>query len=218
MSRSSPPDIEDTSVAPTPAVIDLHHLVRKSSSADLPAMSQILAAAFHDDPIVRWMVPDEVRRQAVLPDVMRLLAARVHVHGENHLNDTGTAAAVWSPPHATFNRADHEWFHAELALLVGDDHRRLSGLIDVLDAHRPREPHYRLHLVGVRPSERRRGVGAALVDTVLARADSEGAAAYFVATSPRSRAFAERHGFDAVRELRCGGSSPLWAMWRDPYA
>jgi GNAT superfamily N-acetyltransferase len=203
-------------VPPTPTAIDLHHLVRKSSPADLPAIGSILAAALRDDPVVRWMVPDEARRVAVLPALMRLLAARVDVHGENHLNDAGTAAAVWSPPHATFSRADHEWFHAELAVLAGEDHRRLSGLIDVLDAHRPREPHYRLHLAGVLPGQQGRGVGVALVDAVLDRADREGAAAYVAATSPRGRAFAERHGFEAVRGMRCGGTTPLWVMWRKP--
>ena len=85
-------------VSPTPTRIDLHHLVRKSRATDLVAMGSVLAAAFHDDPVLTWMVPDEPRRRASLPGLMRLLAARFQPHGENHINDTGTGAAVWSPP------------------------------------------------------------------------------------------------------------------------
>jgi hypothetical protein len=51
---------------------------------------------------------------------------------------------------------------------------------------------------------------------VLDIADAAGEPAYLEATSSRSRALYERHGFEVTRELRCGDSPPLWAMWRDP--
>ncbi len=41
--------------------------------------------------------------------------------------------------------------------------------------------------------------------------------AYLEATSPRSRALYERHGFEVTAELRATADSPpMWAMWREP--
>ena len=68
----------------------------------------VLAGAFHDDPVISWMVPDEDRRRTGLAAIMELFAARCQPHGENHLNDTGTGAAVWAPPAATFAPEDEE--------------------------------------------------------------------------------------------------------------
>jgi GNAT superfamily N-acetyltransferase len=210
-----PPDKEAT-VSPTPTRIDLHHLVRKSHATDLVAMGNILAAAFHDDPVLSWMVPDEPRRRARLPGLMRLLAARFQPHGENHINDTGTGAAVWSPPRATFTREDDEWFGSELVDLAGPDLARIGEVVELLESNHPHDPHYYLNLLGVTPDHQGSGIGSALLWAVLDRADREGASAYLEATSPKNRALYERHGFEVSMELRCSDCPPLWAMWRRP--
>jgi GNAT superfamily N-acetyltransferase len=215
MTPFPPPDKEAT-VSPTPTRIDLHHLVRKSRATDLVAMGDVLAAAFHDDPVLSWMVPDEPRRRATLPGLMRLLAARFQPHGENHINDTGTGAAVWSPPHATFSQDDDEWFESELVGLAGVDLARIGEVVELLESNHPKDSHYYLNLLGVTPDQQGHGVGSALLRAVLDRADREGAAAYLEATSPKNRALYERHGFAVSIELRCSDCPPLWAMWRRP--
>ncbi len=200
----------------TPTHVDLHHLVRRSRPSDLVAIGDILGAALHDDPVMTWMVPDDARRRVVLPAMMRLLAGRFQPHGENHVNDTGTGAAVWAPPRVTFTHADDERFEAELLPLAGDDLPRIGELVDLLDSNHPRDPHYYLDLLGVVPEQQGRGIGSALLDLVLDRADREGASAYLEATSPANLALFERHGFEVSLELRCSDSPPLWAMWRRP--
>jgi hypothetical protein len=50
----------------------------------------------------------------------------------------------------------------------------------------------------------------------LDRCDREGSPAYLEATSDRSAALYERLGFSVIRELRVGGSPPLWLMLRRP--
>ena len=201
-------------LAPSPS---LHHLVRKSAPADLATMGSVLAAAFHDDPVVSWMVPDEQRRRADLPTLMRLFAARVQPHGENHVNETGTGAAVWAPPGATFTREDDAWFESELVALAGDAIGRTGELMAVMDEHHPHDPHHYLNLLGVVPDQQGSGVGSALLRAVLDRADRDGQPAYLEATTLQNRGLYERHGFEVTRVLRCADSPPLWAMWRDPH-
>jgi GNAT superfamily N-acetyltransferase len=187
----------------------LHHLVRRSSDTDLPTLGRVLAAAFHDDPVISWMVPDAARRHRDLPAIMQLLAARLQPHGGNHLNDTATGAAVWAPPGATFDPA--------LAALAGDATARTGAMMELLDRNHPHEPdHLYLALLGVVPDHQGIGVGSALLRAVLERADRDGTPAYLEATSPRNRALYERHGFVAIRELRVDDCPPLVAMWREP--
>jgi GNAT superfamily N-acetyltransferase len=87
----------------------------------------------------------------------------------------------------------------------------------LMDAHHPHEPHFYLPIIGVDPAWQGQGVGSALLQPVLERADLEGMPAYLEATTDRNRALYERHGFD-VRDIvyMPGGGPPLWLMWREP--
>jgi ribosomal protein S18 acetylase RimI-like enzyme len=81
--------------------------------------------------------------------------------------------------------------------------------------HHP--PSYYLAAVGVEPALHGRGLGSALMEPVLAAADSEGTAAYLEASTVRSRALYERHGFTVTGEIQLPrGGPPVWPMWREP--
>ena len=47
--------------------------------------------------------------------------------------------------------------------------------------------------------------------------DAEGIPAYLEASTVRSRALYERHGFEVTGEFNLpSGGPPLWQMWREP--
>jgi GNAT superfamily N-acetyltransferase len=79
-----------------------------------------------------------------------------------------------------------------------------------------RGAHYYVRDVGVLPSRQGQGLGSALLRPTLERCDREGLPAYLEASSERSAALYERLGFRITRELRIGGSPPLWLMLRAP--
>ena len=196
--------------------VSLHHLVRRTTYADLTPSATILAAAFHDDPVVSWLVPDERRRRRDLAGMLRVFAARFQPYGENCVNETATGAALWLPPGATFTPEDDARFDTALATAAGEDVERVGQLGEVMDAAHPTDPHHYLMLLGVTPDHQGTGVGSSLLRAVLDIADAADEPAYLEATSPRNRALYERHGFEVTRELRCADCPPLWAMWRDP--
>ena len=200
-------------MAPSPS---LHHLVRRAGYGDLTAVARVLAAAFHDDPVVRWLVPDEATRRADLTPIMRVFAARFQPHGENCINETRTGAAVWQPPGATYSPDDDARFEIALAAAAGEAVGRAAQLSEVMEAAHPTAPHHYLMLLGVQPDQQGTGIGSELLRSVLDVADAAGEPAYLEATSPLNRALYERHGFDVTGELRCPDGPPLWAMWRDP--
>ncbi|TDC98808.1 GNAT family N-acetyltransferase [Nonomuraea deserti] len=62
------------------------------------------------------------------------------------------------------------------------------------------------------------GLGSAMLRHRLGRADADGLPAYLEASSPRSRALYERHGFEELGEpVRVADSPLLWPMWRRPH-
>src|SRR5262245_17671531 len=90
-----------TVISPSPEIGAHERHVRMAMPADLAAMGWILAVAFHHDPVMTWAIPDEARRRATLPGTMELLAEYFQPLGANRVDQSGTGAAVWSPPGVT---------------------------------------------------------------------------------------------------------------------
>jgi GNAT superfamily N-acetyltransferase len=87
----------------------------------------------------------------------------------------------------------------------------------VMEERHLREPHFYIRLVGVRTALQGQGVGSALMQPTLQRADSAGLPAYIEASNEHSAALYERLGFLHldVLELPEGGP-PVWLMRRPP--
>ena len=78
----------------------------------------------------------------------------------------------------------------------------------------PTEPHWYLPLIGVDVTRHGCGYGSALLRHALERCDRDRLPAYLEATSPRSKALYERHGFEELGVIQAGGSPPMWPMLR----
>lgn len=194
-------------------------MTRTVTTADVPAVARALAAAFLDDPQMRWVFRDDARRLAQLERGYPVFLARAWLpHGEAFTDDARSGAAVWVRP--------GEWHLGPLAQLrmlpavariARGDLARLMKVSTFLERRHPRRAHWYLPMVGVAPAGQGRGLGAALMRPVLDRCDAEGVPAYLEASSARSRPLYERLGFVVTDELRYAADGPpLWAMWREP--
>ena len=67
---------------------------------------------------------------------------------------------------------------------------------------------YYLAAIGLDPSQQGRGLGSALMQPMLDRMDAEGIPAYLEASSTRSRALYERHGFVTTGEIELPAAAP----------
>lgn len=120
---------------------------------------------------------------------------------------------AWEVPKSATGREALKWLRA-----CG---RRLPLAIRVqraMEERHPPEPHFYVRTVGVRTALQGQGVGSALLQPTLERADSAGLASYIEASSERSAALYERLGFVhmEVFELPEGGP-PVWPMRRPPH-
>jgi GNAT superfamily N-acetyltransferase len=193
--------------------------VRPANRSDHGPIADALAAAFASDPVMRFLLPDDGRRQALL---LRHFAASTPLYarsGSVWVAEDRSAAALWVAPGAFPFRLREELSVARARLEVfGRVPRRGIATLRALDRRHPHDPpHWYLDYIGVEPAGQGRGLGSALLEPLLARCDREGRGAYLNASSPRSRDLYARHGFAVRSEFRLPfGGPPLWRMWRDP--
>jgi ribosomal protein S18 acetylase RimI-like enzyme len=193
--------------------------VRKATEADLSVVVKTLTRAFHNDPVMSYIFPDEGKRPAILEAFFDVSARQVYLgKGESYVCEDGQAAALWAPP-GKWKVSTLEIVRngPRLARVMG---RRLAlGLraMNLVERKHPHDPpHYYLAILGTDPGRQNRGLGSALLSDMLTRSDAEGLAAYLEASSENNRRLYERHGFRVVEELPMpGGGPPVWRMWRD---
>ena len=195
---------------------------RKASPHDAPVLARALAAAFYDDPVGSWFLPDPRTRARRLEKFFRLVSIEKVAlpHGEVVMSDDGAGAALWMPPQAMETGALAELLlMPRLVRASGGAIRRVLRGLAAMDKVHPHEPHWYLPQLGVLPSRQGEGIGSALVRPVLERCDREGSAAYLEATTQRNRALYLRHGFEDHGVMRLPDDGPpLWRMWREPRA
>jgi GNAT superfamily N-acetyltransferase len=195
-----------------------HTRVLKASAGDGPRIGETLGRAFFDDPILRWACPDDERRRALLPRFFELYAETMWRLGEIYV--AGPGAALWAPPGspAVPDEYADEFGRRVVEMTPPEDAERLFAVSKVIDEHHPPGSYWFLQFMGVEPASQGRGIGSALVASVLERCDRDGAYAYLDATSPDNKRLYERHGFRAAGVYAPAGGPPLWPMWREPGA
>jgi ribosomal protein S18 acetylase RimI-like enzyme len=194
--------------------IDIETDIRAAGPADLGVTARNLAAAFQDDPIFAWCVPDARRRRRILPAFFELVGRNLG-GGAGQIDLTDAGAAMWAPPGIPAVTDDAAAaFEAGMVELFGEDAGRTFELIAVMEEHHPHDEHAYLWFLGVEPQRQGRGIGSRLLRHGLDLADRTARPAYLEATSEDNVRLYVRHGFEIVRELRAAGSPPLTAMWR----
>lgn len=90
----------------------------------------------------------------------------------------------------------------------------LAAVIEDMIRYHPQEPHWYLPFIGVEPAHQGHGLGALLLQPILAQCDAKGLPAYLESTNPRNQTFYECQGFKALGEIRAGSCPPIVPMLR----
>jgi ribosomal protein S18 acetylase RimI-like enzyme len=83
-----------------------------------------------------------------------------------------------------------------------------------MEKHHPQERHYYLAFIAVAPRLQGMGLGSALLEATLKRADEKAMPAYLENSNPKNTRLYERCGFIARRNIAPAGAPPLIPMWR----
>lgn len=193
--------------------------MRPATAKDIQPLKTMLAEAFVDDPVFAWLMPEDSKRRARLRryfgvDLRHYTLPRGRVWTTVDLS--GAALTLppgrWRvPPHTSLLQGSAFGVHMPRAA-------RMGAAMEWRHMRELRGSHYYVRDIGVHPNMQGRGLGSALLSPTLDRCDREGLPAYIEASSERSAALYERLGFEHIKELRVGGSPPLWLMIRAPQA
>jgi GNAT superfamily N-acetyltransferase len=193
-------------------------LVRDARGGETRAIAAALTQSFHDDPVQRFLFPEERAYQRRGRRNFELVTARILDIGVVHVTDGLEGAALWLPPGGDLTAGlGGALFGLRSVLAMGPALRRGARLLQELARRHPHEPHWYLPVLGTVPAHQRRGLGSALLAPVLARCDAEGLPAYLESSKAKNVPFYRRHGFEVVGEsLRVPDGPELWPMLRPP--
>lgn len=193
--------------------------MRTARRGDIETLSHVLARAFDGEPVHRWILPDPRRRARLAPRLFGIALPRLLADGLVLTSNDRSGAAAWLPPGAPRRRLPRDlWVALRLALALGPGFRRAWRSAEAIERVHPADPHWYLAALGTDPPHQGRGVGSALVASVLERCDAEGVPAYLETATPDNVAFYEARGFRVRGEIAIPEGPVLWAMWRDPRA
>lgn len=207
--------------------------IRRAGDDDLRSLCTTAMRAFHDDPVMRWLYPDDDVYFAPGGSVFRPAVVNWLKAVEVWCTDDVAALAVWFPPR--FDTPDEtppsESTTEQTVETDSDSDRevdeelqaRFALIGPLMAANKPPEPHWYLQLLATHPDWQRKGLGAALMEVVFERADAEGLACYLETETPANVAYYRRHGFEVRSEWDVdptgisGTPGPhMWGMLRSP--
>ena len=185
----------------------------------------VMGRAFWAYPESTHLLPDESRRRRVLPRYLGsdmidaakfgwLLGATV----DGHI----VGAAAWLPPSAYPIPARRQVRQlVEMVPVVpwalGAAAEARRGQHANRQHHRGRPPHFYLRAIGIDPAMQGRGIGTALMHSVIDQADRYGVGCFLTTATAENAAWYEHLGFSIAVQYKPTPTWPnVWALWREP--
>lgn len=184
--------------------------VRPVAAAELPAVASLVGRAFATDAMITWTIPSPDDGQVAAEAFFRTFHAGsfdegwIWVVGDDALD----GMAMWVPPDpdGRYGRV-MQAIDDDVAEIMGERKARYDAFWAWIDEHRPRGPHWYLEHIAVEPERRGTGLGRALIEHGLVRADADGVPAWLVTSKAENVPLYERFGFgiDAEEDAPEGG-------------
>jgi ribosomal protein S18 acetylase RimI-like enzyme len=185
--------------------------------------SEVMGKAFHNDPLWKYLIPDEAKRARAVSLSMNILVRYSLLYGKIYTTPTLDGVACWLPPSETnpsFSRLVRIGIRSAPFQLGWTGFRRYLAIENYCGkVHKSIVPgtHWYLWGLGVMPSQQGLGIGGMLMQPVLALADIDRLSCYLETMNEKNVSFYEKYGFRVVSD----GAVPrqslrVWAMLREP--
>jgi ribosomal protein S18 acetylase RimI-like enzyme len=183
-----------------------------ATKSDRDPVVNSLVAAFGQDPVLRYLFPDEVVfAQHAGAFFGHLFDKRVG-RGTIWTIEGGAATAIWEPP-STGNTSSDEALAAELP---ADAIARVRAYDHAVHTALPTSSFWYLGVLGTNPRYAGRRWGRAVMDAGLRRAAADQVPAVLETSNPSNVELYRRAGWEVVRTI--AEPLPIWIMRRSPYA
>jgi GNAT superfamily N-acetyltransferase len=189
--------------------------------SDDEAAARLLTRAFHTDPMMIYLAPDEPSRNRRIQPFLAATIRYSRRYGITEMTSTRDAVTLWLKPDCTTLTVGRM---VRTGTLLAPRTLGLSSLIrlntlascsDTLHKQAISGDHWYLMTIGVDPDRQRMGAGGRLLSAGLQRADADGLPCYLETTNPENLPFYRRHGFKVVADGQVPKSElHVWAMVR----
>jgi ribosomal protein S18 acetylase RimI-like enzyme len=184
-------------------------------SSDAARAGAIIARAFADDPVNRWLFRDRP-----MAPTFTALARMLYVpRGFVDLTEDGQGAAMWMPDIRNKQLSLLATLRVAASMLGSAGPGALQrglALDAALTEARPKQRHAYLFAIGVVPEAQGKGLGGALLREGLARIDRLRRHAYLESSKPENLPLYRHFGFTDLPILRGpAGCPPIYPMWRE---
>jgi GNAT superfamily N-acetyltransferase len=189
-----------------------------ANAADVDALSQLIAAAFHDLAPSRWLISDPGVRREIFPGYFRIYVEHALTEGVVNTTPDRAAVALWLPV-GTSQPVPGPGYNARLRAATDPCTGRFRIFDRELDRHHPvGTPHHHLAILAVQPNRQQQGIGTALLRAHHATLDEAGMPAYLEAADLNSRRLYQAHGYvlQPNTPIRLPDGPEMWPMWRKP--
>lgn len=188
--------------------------IRTATDADISRLARTYGRAFADDPIVRWLIPDDEEYAADQVRFFTPVVMRWRVHDTIWCTDEGVAAAGWNPP----GRPEADVVDPDPMEHPAWRVERFAALREQMIAHTPPEMHWHLNMLATHPDWQRQGLAGALMRVVFELADVASLACYLETETPANVAYYRHHGFEVRSEWDVSTTDSngphMWGMLR----
>ncbi len=194
--------------------------IRPMRPGDLDAVCEVIGLAFADNPNTLAIVRgDRARARRMMQGAVRVAKfgrtwsdALVAVRGTTVVGALN--AAQW--PNCQMTITEKIKTAPSMLRIMTTALPRAFTMMATWEGHDPREPHWHIGPIGVRPEMQGRGVGKALLERFLTTVDAEHSAAFLETDVDRNVELYEKFGFRiADQEVILGVDNRF--MWRDAW-
>jgi len=191
-----------------------HSSIRSASRIDIPALAALLGKSLANDPLLRWIFPDESRRRNGVGRYFgRLLKPRIR-NGVVSTIDC-KSVAVWTPPNLplqTLVERYRESFY--MRYTHGRRVHRVRDCLQRMAKRHPPFPHWYLLALATDDACRGQGLAGRLLEEMLHRCDRKSEKIALETSKESNLAFYEKFGFVVTDELLIDKNVKTWLMVR----
>ncbi len=196
--------------------------VRLIMERDVDAAANSLAKAFMNDPLQNYTFPDEQERKERSPAHFKAGVEYGMKFGEVYITSQAEGAVVCLAPNKTeitSERAEEGGLTRLPALMGEEQAGRFFSALEFIDPYHKRdvpEPHWYIMILGVDPVHHGKGLGKALLEPVMKKAEANRQPVYLETAQPTNVPFYQKLGFKVLRELVDPQSGlKMWTFLKD---
>ena len=181
--------------------------IRVAQSNEIGKVAAMMTVAFSGDPFMRWMYPEADAFVTHFPKFVEAFGGAAFGQNAAFVDESFGGACMWFPPGT---EVDDEALGQHVVQTVAPE--RLAEIGEVfqqMQEHHVDEEVWYLPMIGVDAKFQGRGIGALLMNSVLAKTDEMGTPTYLESSNPANIPFYKRLGYEAVGKIQLTDDSPL---------